>query len=559
MKFEERSAKTIAALVCVLQLAGCAGNNSNCGSATAAVAAATLKRTDLSFAESGLVGGHISLKNGRRCAIVLDVERYLPSENLGEQFRVIASTARHCDILEQTKQSGVSEKLSVDAVSMKIYANNKFYDIAGTNLNPQSSSLDKGNAFGDLDAAYDKDIDPFRQSEEQRCIGEKYKGTFCTTIGDMISFRLLIGKAWGGELPQELLPIFKEAFKKREEIRTAAKSASGVAADASKLSATLLERWELRQEFRHRGAYLPDVALICLKPELLKQVSGANWNKLPNALDQAAGREIAEMGEWRQTILAAWRGLNPTAISEFCKENKNEELLATYQGDLAKFGLMQGNGPKSDVRLFAYAAALLRKQNDVNAQMQEIWSRLGKSLVSGPGRSTIWAATNLTLDDGGSKSEKFATFSMGSELFKDVPAETLVSGFLFQKNSAAVASPFINGESGSLFTYKGQFPLLALYSVDGKKASGGVAAIPLPTRSASTGGAAQPGSSASAPSAGASDGGSSPASEGSSQASPQTPAAENTPNSTGEAWRGTSVPYRDGSADAGEAAAPTCL
>jgi hypothetical protein len=550
MKFRNRGADTIAAAVCALVLAGCAGNNSNCGSATAAVAAATLKRTDLSFAESGLVGGHIVLQGGKRCAIVLDVERYMPSENLGEQFRLIASTSRHCDILEQTKPSGVSEKVTVDTVSMKIYANNTFHDIAGTSLNPKSSSLDQGNAFASLDAAYDKDVNPFRQSEAQKCIGEKFKGTFCTTIGDMISFRLLIGKAWGGEISPKLLDVLKEAFKKREQIRSAAKLTGGPSAEASKLSAALLERWELRQEFRHRGAYLPDVALMCLKPELLKQVNPSNWSTLPNALDQPAGREVAEMGEWRKAILTAWRGLSPNAITEFCKANGKEDLLSTYQDALAKAGLIQGGVVKSDVRLFAYGAALLRKQNDVNAQLQDIWSRLSSTLLSGSGRSNIWAATNVVMS--GDQSEKFVTFSMGSDLFKDAAADVLPSGYIYRKNNTAVASPFINGESGSLFTYRGQFPLLALYSVDGKESSGGVAAIPLPTRSSTA--ASQP-SSGSNPPAAASDGGSSPAGVPGADASN----TENSPRSTGEAWRGTSVPYSDGSADAGDAPAATCL
>ncbi len=552
MKFRNRGADTIAAAVCALVLAGCAGNNSNCGSATAAVAAATLKRTDLSFAESGLVGGHIVLQGGKRCAIVLDVERYMPSENLGEQFRLIASTSRHCDIQEETKAAGGSSRIVVDTINLNIFASNKYFQLGATTLNPKSSSLDQGNAFATLDAAYDKDVNPFRQSEAQKCLGNapSLKGTFCTTIGDMISFRLLIGKTWGGEIPAELLTVFKEAFDKREKIRTAAKSASGTAAEASKLSAALLDRWELRQEFRHRGAYLPDLALMCLKPELLKQVNASNWNTLPNALDQPAGREVAEMGEWRKAILTAWRGLNPGAITEFCKANGKEDLLSTYQDNLAKAGLIQGGVVKSDVRLFAYAAALLRKQNDVNAQLQDIWSRLSSTLLSGSGRSNIWAATNVVMS--GDQTEKFVTFSMGSDLFKDAVADSLPSGYIYRKNNTAVASPFINGESGSLFTYRGQFPLLALYSVDGKESSGGVAAIPLPTRSATA--ASQP-SAGSNPSAAASDGGSNPASVPGADASN----TENSPRSTGEAWRGTSVPFSDGSADAGDAAAATCL
>ena len=124
MTLMERSCVSfaIAAALSALQLAGCAGQSSNCGSAAAAVAAATLKRTDLSFAESGLVGGHIVLQGGKRCAIVLDVERHMPSEGLGDQFRLIASTSRHCDLLEKTTGSSGT---GIDVVTLKIFAESK--------------------------------------------------------------------------------------------------------------------------------------------------------------------------------------------------------------------------------------------------------------------------------------------------------------------------------------------------------------------------------------------------------------------------------------------------
>jgi hypothetical protein len=427
--------------------------------------------------------------------VVLDVERFMQLENTGTSFRALAYTSRHCDVLNESKllsNTGGSSYWT-DTVGLKVFAFGSYHDLDVTSLSPPGLNM-SSQGDGKLRAAYDVDFSRFSALESDRCLGQNGRNTVCATMGDLVAFRVLLGKAWGTGLSADLVGVFRDAYETRERIRSEAKrSAAGPARAAAEVAEALGGMWTLRRDLRFGAPHVVDMSLVCLEPALKQRYEASDGQQTPGptALDSPLVGETSPARAWREGILEAWRTLGPKAVLEQCSKLQDRQSeLDFVSEDLERAGLLDNGRVKAGALPLAYAAALIERHRKLSETLSNAWADLGPWLASENGKQNFWVAANLERRSAGStaltagqpgepSASGFVTFSLGQAVLPVAKAEVLGSGLQF------VSRPedhvvFGQGDSGSLFTFRGQFPLLALYAVDGNEVSGGVAVLPLP-------------------------------------------------------------------------------
>jgi hypothetical protein len=470
-------------LTLVVLSGACSPSVETCGNRTASVTDIATDR-GLMFENSGLIGGDVILKDGQSCAAVLDIETKRTSENIGDSYQVVVFTSRHCDLLEKQKSVGgvASSAYTTDTLTLRVFGGGQYSNLDVTTLNPARRPPENSKSASEpFAAAYDIDFRGFIGEERQTCLGRSKKGTTCATLGDMLAFRALIGRAWGTALDSRLAKVFDDALTQRDKIRKAVQESKGREMRASEISRSIDELTLLRRDLRFGAPDRIDLGLVCLSAELRSGLKGNIMSAdQRTALDAPLAGEDIHVREWREGILAAWRQMDPMILQRFCS-SLDDDTTRWVRTELATAKITgEGQNPvDSSVLPLAYAAHLIARYVVISERMRQSWSEIGAWLASLDGRKNFWVASNMDLSHSQSPGKRFVTFSLGGVVLKNPQSTAFGSGIVFQNDENDHVT-FKRGDSGSLFTFRGQFPLLVLYAVDGEEASGGVAVLPLP-------------------------------------------------------------------------------
>ena len=507
------SQQASSAILILAFVLGCSSNKkASCGSTPTAI----LSRPDLVGTESGFVGGFIKLRNGRECSVVLDVVSSAPLTVAQ------AWTSKHCHL-------SVEKDLNFE---LKIYGNSGYFHTAARAI----EKLVDESLSGTFDV---RTLKNFRKQfpatvfsnegwmpgdAQADCVRGDFSQSFCATLGDTTLYELVIDP---GADPA-LLEILEQAREKRDLVRTAASNSTGLDRQSHDFSNTVVDYWRNRKFL----SFAPIVELwhVCSSPELRKKIVSFSASRqavasvfVPqtNAPNQATlhlsgnyqaadfsltnGPAVISVDDflsddsWEERALSIGEKVDPVALEESCKAAPkifNELKVArifgkTLWSHMQEAKIVHGDSPAADADLQAYTHHILRQEKMLREKLLKDWDALADQLLNGNNREKLYVSTNVVLNATNQTAEQkdstanaaaqwqFSTLSMGSALLASSKAEKLPSGFRFQRDSQAPMT-FTKGDSGSLFSFKNQFPLLTLNSVNGSGTSGGAAVVPTP-------------------------------------------------------------------------------
>lgn len=441
-----------AAGLALLAAAGCARSTEGCGGRTQAIVHTAPANVD---PKPKMVGGflNIALPDApkKRCAA------HVEFLSLGVNTRALVWTARHCSAERYKDAQAFSLDLFLEGAYVKdLVVKDDFLERRLEALEEARQTPLHADAQKALADAFDVYLGTQSKREDAGCSNEdmaneaREKGlhSVCANWWDLGVYEVrLAAPITGGDL-------FAKLTKARTEFE-AERNASLVRLTRAQLHPARPDLW--RQDF-----------LEAWRLQRLKTASSVvRWvEETCDARKPDATTPQAACSSRDALIELAEKFLREDGIDVFAKASE----LGFYRG--GRVATPEGSKPLQELIKLQEGERVIR--------IQDRWRKYGRKFLFDA--KNIHLNTNVTETKAQSIGLSYVAMPLSSIAGSELTLKFVTHGFEYVAPKDKVAVRFQPGDSGSIFSIEGVWPVLALSGVDGEQSSGGASVTALPAR-----------------------------------------------------------------------------
>lgn len=472
-----------------------------------------------------MFGGLIQMDSAKECTVTLEVIE------ASDVYRFMGWTSKHCEfsanmastpllkIFLRDKNGStqgayypLQAQLSEEALAQEVYGLLSRSDSRSAIRKNIDNGALVNMSFEANDAIFD-------------CVSDgSLEQSFCAVLGDTVLYDLTVDKS---QVPASLQTVFDLSAERAKQNDALSSGLTGVGRDAQKFSKTIEEYWFQRkmleiapavdlwtlcndesamQSFQNEGvanggndvrlptmsAPAPDGGGITTgDPDSMRYsgVTAADFN-FPEASVPKTSNPFSKEG-WNEVRFMLPTNADAQELQEHCAAmNSLPSILKSRMllrrnlwKELERAKIVSGSRPSVSEGTLLYSKRVREKEREIRADLLQQWGALGPRLAGNLKDVEVYTNFKISEEDSRQTYSGFAAAPMNDTFFGNVHAEPIGTGIRFQSDrNASVQFDQVGSKphSGTLFTFRGVFPLLTLNSVNGEGTSGGVTVVPLP-------------------------------------------------------------------------------